>query len=276
LVPQLPPPPTVPLPDSPLSDACGLRPLKPDGTPWSCTFHDDFDGSALDRAKWAPQTFFTSGTEDVYACYRDDPSNVSVHDGLLSLTMLKLDAPQPCATGAAPSTLQSGMVTTYHLFSQQYGRFEARIRNTAASAPGLHEVFWLWPDDRYSAINWPTSGEIDVSETYSVYDTLSIPFLHYQPIPQGGSEASEPGVNTAWNCTAYRGLWNTYTVEWTPSSITILVNGQTCLVNTSADPAFQKPYIISLTQGLGTTGNEMTADTPFPASMDVDYVRVWK
>jgi hypothetical protein len=272
LVPTLPPPPTVPLPEiPPLSDACGLRPLKADGTPWSCTFHDDFDGSTLDRTRWVPQTVFSSGTADTYACYRDDPANVHVHDGMLSLTLLQLADPAPCGDGRAPTTLQSGMVSTWHLFSQQYGRFEARIRNTASAGPGLHEVFWLWPDDRYSTIDWPTSGEIDVSETYSAYNTLSVPFLHYGTSP----EVSQPGVNTAWDCTAYRGLWNTYTVEWTPSQVTILVNGQTCLTNTTADPAFQKRYIVALTQGLGTGGNAMTAQTPIPATMDVDYVRVW-
>jgi beta-glucanase (GH16 family) len=254
-------------------DACGARPLKADGTAWSCTFDDDFGGSALDRTKWAPQTVFSSGTDERYACYRDDPSNVRVHDGMLSLTLLQLEAPAPCGVDRAPTPLQSGMVTTYHLFSQQYGRFEARIRNTATSSPGLHEAFWLWPDDRVTSTQaWPDAGEIDVSETYSTHPNLSIPFLHYSADAAG----PQPGVNTAWDCTANRGQWNTYTLEWTPTSITILVNGQTCLVNRSADPAFQKPYIISLTQGLGTYGNEMTADTPLPATMDVDYVRVWQ
>jgi beta-glucanase (GH16 family) len=268
------PAPRTPAPAQPTTyDACGARPLKADGTPWTCTFDDDFDGSALDRTKWVPQTYFTSGTEENYACYRDDPSNVDVHDGMLTLTMLKLDAPAPCGVDRAPTPLQSGMVTTYHLFSQQYGRFEARIRNTATSAPGLHEAFWLWPDDRVpSTETWPNAGEIDVSETYSVHPDLSIPFLHYS----ADADGPRSGVNTAWDCTAQRGQWNTYTLEWAPRRIEIQVNGRTCLVNTSGDPAFQKPYIISLTQGLGSEGNEMGPDTPFPATMDVDYVRVWK
>jgi hypothetical protein len=54
------------------------------------------------------------------------------------------------------------------------------------------------------------------------------------------------------------------------------VNGRSCLVNTSADPAFQKPYIVSLTQMLGTATNAYDGRTPLPATMSVDYVRVWK
>lgn len=63
---------------------------------------------------------------------------------------------------------------------------------------------------------------------------------------------------------------------WTPSSITISINGTTCLVNTSADPAFQKRYIIDLTEAMGAGFDEASSSTPLPATMDVDYVRVWQ
>ncbi|RNM17734.1 glycoside hydrolase family 16 protein [Nocardioides pocheonensis] len=258
-----------------LYDACGARPRKADGTAWSCTFHDEFDGTALDRTKWVPQTAFVTGDATAgYACYMDDPKNVSVANGMLSLTVRKETSPQPCGspTSSVTSYYTSGSVSTYHLFSQKYGRFEARIRNTASSVAGLHEAFWLWPDDRYSAINWPTTGEIDVAETYSLYNSVAIPFLHYSA-DAGGPQS---GVNTAWNCTAYRGVWNTYTLEWTPTTLTIYVNGRTCLTNTSGDPAFQKRYIVAFTQALGNTKNAMVASTPVPATMDVDYLRVWQ
>ena len=57
------------------------------------------------------------------------------------------------------------------------------------------------------------TGEIDVAETYSLYNSVAIPFLHYAA-DAGGPQS---GVNTAWNCTAYRGVWNTYALEWTPT-----------------------------------------------------------
>jgi beta-glucanase (GH16 family) len=256
-------------------DACGAQPRKPDGTSWSCAFQDDFDGSSLDRAKWLPQTVFSSGSPGAYACYADDPSVVDVANGSLNLTVRQVSAPVSCeADGKTISTSYlAGMVTTYHLFSQQYGRFEARIRNTATSAPGLHEAFWLWPDDRVASTEvWPNAGEIDVSETYSGSSGLSIPFLHYS----ADSGGPQPGVNTAWDCAASRGQWNTYTLVWSPTSIEIVVNGRTCLVNTSADPAFQKPYIVAFTEGLGAAGNEYDGRAPLPATMNVDYLRVWR
>jgi hypothetical protein len=55
------------------------------------------------------------------------------------------------------------------------------------------------------------------------------------------------------------------------------MNGTSCLVNTSADPAFQKRYIINLTQGIGgATWNKLVEGTPVPATMEVDYVKVWR
>ncbi|MBO9523022.1 MAG: glycoside hydrolase family 16 protein [Nocardioidaceae bacterium] len=257
------------------SDACGVRPAKADGSLWACTFADDFSGTTLDRTKWMPQTQFTSGVQAAHACYLDDPSVISQSNGALNLTLRKVETPVSCSFGGSrqPSSYVSGSVMTYHLFSQQYGRFEARIKNAASGVPGLHEAFWLWPDDRVaSTAVWPVAGEIDIAETYSSHPNLAIPFLHYSADAYG----PVPGTNTAWNCTAYRGVWNTYTLEWSASRLEIKVNGKTCLVNTSGDQAFQKPYIMALTQLMGASGNEYDGRAPLPATMNVDYVRVWK
>jgi beta-glucanase (GH16 family) len=255
----------------PSADACGPQTLKADGTAWRCTFVDNFSGTTLDRSKWQPQTSFASGSLLMRACYLDDPSTVSVAGGNLVLAVRRVLAPASCGF-LTTTNYVAGMVSTYHLFSQQYGRFQARMFTTATSFPGLHEAFWLWPDDRVpSTAAWPAAGEIDVSETYSIYPDLSIPFLHYSADAGG----PQPGVNTAWDCAAPRGQWNTYTLEWGPERIEILVNGKSCLVNTSADPAFQKPYIVLLTAALGDDANGFDGRAPIPATTLVDYVKVW-
>jgi beta-glucanase (GH16 family) len=275
------PTPAAPTPADPAAeplpaDACGAALLAADGTRRPCTFADDFDGTQLDRTKWLPQTnFITGDLSGAYACYRDHPDNVAVADGALQLTLRKESTPVPCGHQAtAPSVFTAGGVSTYHLFSQRYGRFEARVKTTASAAPGLQEAFWLWPDDRQAIpVLWPEAGEIDIAETYSQYPRLAIPFLHYTADDNGGPV---PDLNTAWDCAAARGVWNTYALEWTPSRLQISVNGRTCLVNTSGDAAFQRQYIVALTQGLGLSTNAPVAATPLPARMSVDYVRVWQ
>jgi len=257
------------------TDACGVQPVKADGTPWRCTFVDNFSGNVLDRTKWTPQTIFVSGTTDVHACYRDDPANVGVRYGALYLRLVKLASPAPCGLpGYSPTRYQSGSVTTWHRFSQQYARFEARTKNTATGYPGLHEAFWLWPDERYGSTSpWPYSGEIDVAETFSVHSTLSVSALHYS----ADADGMQPGLNMQV-CAARRGVWNTFRLEWSPTRIEFFVNGRSCLVNTSGDPAFQKRYIMSLTEAIGPAdmGNMPVVQTPVPATYQVDYVRVWE
>ncbi|WP_028651907.1 glycoside hydrolase family 16 protein [Nocardioides halotolerans] len=260
------------------SDACGPQPLKADGTRWSCTFNDDFAGSALDRTKWVPQTIFSSGNFLVgpYACYYDDPSLISVSGGALHLTVRGLAPPRQCmeVVPLLPTSYGAGMVSTYHLFSQQYGRFEARFRTTRTDKPGLQESWWLWPDDREGILaSWPLAGEIDIVETYSKYPGLGIPFLHYTGNDNGGPV---PGLNTSWDCEARRGVFNTYTLVWTATSLEAFVNGESCLLNTSGNTAFMKKYILNLTQALGTGDNSYTGTAPLPATMDVDYVKVWQ
>jgi beta-glucanase (GH16 family) len=258
------------------TDACGARPVKADGQLWSCTFADDFEGTTLDRDAWMPQTNVVSGIKAAHACYLDDPDNVSVSGGDLHLTVRQEDSPVPCVNKSLgdTSSYSAGSVMTYHRFSQQYGRFEVRMKSAPASVPGLQETFWLWPDDRVqSDVTWPAAGEIDVAELYSQYPHLVIPFLHYTAYDNGGPY---PGLNTAWNCAAERGVFNTYTLLWSADRLEIDVNGKVCLVNTSGDPAFQKPYIIALSALLGTAANALTSSTPLPATLDVDYVRVWR
>jgi hypothetical protein len=65
-------------------------------------------------------------------------------------------------------------------------------------------------------------------------------------------------------------------VEWSPTRIEILINGVSCLVNTSGDPAFNKKYIVAVTQGMGTDSNSYIGTAPLPATTDVDYVKVWQ
>jgi beta-glucanase (GH16 family) len=255
------------------SDACGPRPAKPGGGLWACSFHDEFGGSTLNPRKWVRQTNFVTGTRAQHACYRG--ANVTVANGQLNLVVRREHRYFRCVNTSrgAYTRYSAGSVMTYHLFSQAYGRFQARIRVSDTSQPGLHEAFWLWPDDRYSTGVWPAAGEIDVAELYSGRPDRAVPYLHYTADDNGGAIQ---GVNFSRNCVAHRGVFNTYTLTWSATRLAIAVNGRPCLVNTSGDPAFRKRYIIALTSGLGTGPNAWTSATLLPSTMNVDYVRVWR
>ena len=73
------------------------------------------------------------------------------HD-LLSGGYLSLRAParwrrSTCAypAAASPPTTQAGMVSTWGLFDQSYGAFEARAKLPVVTVDGLQETLWLYP-----------------------------------------------------------------------------------------------------------------------------------
>ena len=166
------------------------------------------------------------------------------------------------------------MVTTRKRSTRSTGRSRSGPRLPNPDAAGLQETFWLYPQNlTYGA--WPASGEIDFAEFYGSLPDYDIPFIHY------AESADDPNV-TAFDCTINPTQFNTYEADWTPTSLTILYNGQVCLTDkwlpTPGDPApFNQPFFLALTQALGLTGsNALNAETPLPATTQIDWVRAWE
>jgi beta-glucanase (GH16 family) len=245
----------------------GTSPLALAGQ-WNCTFDDEFDGTTLNASLWQPQLTATSGFVAGPDCYVDNPNTISVSNGNLNLSVVKV--PSTKCVGAYYSQYEAGTVSTRSLFTQTYGAFEVNAKLPVSTAPGLQETFWLYPQNlTYGA--WPASGEIDFAEFYSEYPTYDIPYIHYS------KSSSDPNV-TSYKCGIDPTQFNTYEVDWTPAAITILYNGNVCLVDTPiGGPApFNDPFFIALTQALGLSGgNAVTSKTPLPATTEVNWVRAW-
>lgn len=241
-------------------DECGRAPKKPNGKPWRCSFADSFKGKKLSK-------FWVQHPEKVplgrgASCKKR--KNANVKHGQLQLTVNRTESTFGCQ-------FHVGAVTTYRTFSQKYGRFQARIKAKKAAVRGLQEAFWLWPDDRFNKEkNYPASGEIDISETYSQFPNLSVPYLHYK------KERGDPGPQTKQDCKSQRGKWHIYTLLWSPKRIEIKIDGKTCIVNKSGNRAFDKRYIICLSALNGLGPNGVSSKTPLPSTMRVDWVRVWR
>jgi beta-glucanase (GH16 family) len=278
------PTPTSTAPGAP--DCAGEYPVKVDGTPWVCTFDDEFSGSTLDPTKWSPIVSSASGANGGGACFVNTPNNISQADGYLTLTVRQEAAAFVCKTpsGGFTTTYSSGEVATYTKFSQTYGRFEVRASFPAATVAGLQSALWLWPDNPLKYGAWPTSGEIDIAEEYSLLADRAVPYVHYLYNPYTVSTLTHTNVVTNNYCMISDvHAFHDYVVEWTPTTMTILYDGNTCLIDnysayaplTGSQP-FDQPFFVALTQSLGSSTNAVTAATPLPASTQVDYVRVWK
>jgi beta-glucanase (GH16 family) len=263
------------------SDCGGTTIYKSNGTKWTCTFDDEFDGTSLNTKKWTPVTTATSGYHSGIECDVNSSNNLSVSGGALKLTVRKEAAPFVCTDplGNYQTQYTSASLTSLNNFSQTYGYFEVKAKFPAATVAGLQSSLWMWPVNALKyGYSWPASGEIDIAEWYSEYPQLAIPSIHYNPA--GGSDPDDTNDYCAIaNPTEY----NTYGVTWTPTTLTITYDGDTCLVDTwnpaapLVKPApFNEPFVLELTQALGIyTNNFNPSATQLPASTYVDWVRAW-
>src|SRR4051794_36031958 len=142
----------------------GENPVKLDGSPYTCTFTEDFTDPTLDSSKWmvatTAQSGFTGGE-----CYVDSPNNVSISGGSLHLTSRVEPSPFVCHSpyGDFKTTQTAGSVLSWGKFAQTYGRFEFQARFPSANTPDFDSALWMYPQNpAYGA--WPNSGEIDVAE----------------------------------------------------------------------------------------------------------------
>jgi beta-glucanase (GH16 family) len=263
----------------------GEETLVADGTTWDCTFDSEFTGNTLDTTKWTPIVTSAGGfTSGDVACFVNTPDNIAVGNGYLSLTAREEAAPFVCNDpyGNFMTQYTSGSVATVGLFSQTYGRVEVMAKVPSTSVPGLQSSFWLYPESAASA-PVTTQAEIDIAETFSNEPGLAIPYLHYQPDMLNESAATNTNIVTKNTCTINPDQFNDYVVEWSQSTITIIYNGTTCLIDhydetlTPPGTPFNQPLFINLTQALGIGNDNFDpATTPLPATTEIEYVRAWQ
>ncbi len=250
-------------------DPCGEPVLRPSGTPWRCTFADNFEGGALDPDRWAPLTTLASGARQP-ECRIDDPANIAVSDGVLTLTALRTAEPITCksAKGDYRTRLTAGGITTSKRFAQAFGRVEIRAALPAYRGVGFHSALWLYPQaEAYGA--WPASGEIDLAEYRTGLPDTVVPTVHFQ-------RAGQHAVVADYTCAVENPEeFHTYLLVWTPDGISFSYDGEVCLTVGAGRP-FDQPFFLILNQSHGIHGNAPDETTPKSATMTIDSVKVWR
>jgi beta-glucanase (GH16 family) len=241
--------PAKPLPKTRSSTGAGGSgaPVGAPGT-WHSIFDDEFNGTTLDTSKWSTGWLSPGITAPVNSseleCY--DPSQVTVANGELDLSLISKS--EACGGGSHPYA--SGMVNTNGKFSYTYGYLEARVWLPGSGA--ISDWPAVWTDGQ----SWPADGELDVMEGLSGQACW-----HFHD-PQGG-----PG-----NCSkaSYTGGWHTFGADWEPGTVTYYYDGAAVGTINSGITSSPMYLILNLGADHGNSGPLQ------PATMRVDYVRVWQ
>jgi beta-glucanase (GH16 family) len=272
------------------TDCAGTTPpiAPPSGT-WACTFDDEFNGTSLDASKWQPQltatSDYTTGYGSHLVCYVDNPQTISESGGTLNLSIVH--TPDTACPGLqenlSRTSYEGGDVSSYQLFSQKYGFFEARAEMPATTVQGLQETLWLYPEDENLYGPWPDSGEIDYAEFYSIDAADDFPVVRYPGYRNDPNSSSPNGCGLSGVSAA--GQFNTYALSWTPTTLTVYFNGVPCISDvyapyvTSPDTApepFNQPFFLAFTAALGPSYDNLTSATPLPATTKIDWMRAWQ
>lgn len=236
----------------------------PSGTNWSLTFADEFNGNSLDPLKWSVGIPWDPGATTA--------SGVSVGGGYLSLTSSRVNG--TTFTGATIATENSSY---NELFGMTYGYVEASIK--LCSVPGSWPTFWMLES------GWPP--ELDISEDPVFVSGTNLNEysnnIHYTN-SSGDAASLGNGVFNPNQGNLAAGF-NTYGMQWTPTSVTFYLNGavESTITNSTAIANLVKsgggPMYLILSQGTGSypgTPSESQWPDGTNSVYQVDWVRVWK
>ena len=257
---------------------------------WELVFDDEFSGNSLDTGTWNyvtgyyinddPGTWGWGNNELEH--YTDSERNVYVQNGVLNLTAYN----EPKSFPQDPNRYaqySSGKITTENKFSFKYGRIDFRAK--LPSGNGLWPALWLLPnDDTYGT--WAASGEIDVMEARGRVPGATSGAIHF-----GGTWPANTYMDGAYsfsNGERFDTDFHTYSLVWEEDMLKWYVDGElfffansdqwySTASNSKRAPFDKEFYIImNLAVGGWFDNGVVPGEGDIPATMQVDYVRVYK
>lgn len=243
-----------------------------EGLIWS----DEFDGDRLDYDKWFPETGASGWGNNELQNYTAI-QNTEVSDGTLKIIAKKVFEGERQERG----DYTSARLTSLDSFT--YGRMEIRAKMPDLKGNGLWPAIWMLGDAIRSGGGWPDSGEIDIMEYVSYapnqfYATIHSNANNHRDGTQLGSGAvSLPTIEEEFN---------TFGIIWEEDFIKFYVNDPNNTIFRVNKPAeanndnwpFDKPHFFLLNMAVGGDwgGAQGLDDANFPATMEIDYVRVYE
>lgn len=212
-------------------------------------FNDEFNIPRLDISKWT--TELTWGRINPPELQYYTPDGFTFEDGALHIIANK--------TPLNGMEYTSGVITTHQSFQFTYGQVEARLRVPAGQ--GLWPALWLLD---YNG----SANEIDILEILGNQPDILYMAMHY---PDSNGESQNTMESYAGP--DFSADYHIFSVDWSPTAVIWYVDGIERYRMTDHVPTQPMYLIINLAVG-GDWPGAPDDTTIFPASFDIDYIRV--
>ena len=244
--------------------------------PYKLIWADEFEGTALDVAKWQIEQGGNGWGNLEKQNYTDRSKNLRIENGSLVIEAFK--------ETFGSNNYTSARITTKDKVSFKYGKIEARI--SLPVGKGTWPAFWtLGSSITYS--RWPLCGEIDIMEHIGSDPTMISHAVHTSE--KNGSKGNN------WYSRKYlsnlENNYHTYGIEWEEKAsegddnISFFIDGvksttlwEQHINSTSSNWPFNEPNFLILNLALGGKMGGTIDDNIFANQviMKVDYVRVYQ
>lgn len=239
---------------------------------WKLVWSDEFNYTGLpDSTKWNYDTDGNNygwGNNEAQWYTKARPENTMVSNGTLKITAWK----EP----TSGKEYSSGRLTTKNKGDWKYCRVEVKAK--LPEGRGMWPAIWMLPtDNKYGG--WPRSGEIDIMENVGCDPYVIVASAHtfsYNHV-QGTQKNNKLAVPDCYS------KFHVYALEWEADEYRVFVDDQLYFTfknekTGSNEWPFDQPFHLILNVAVGGNWGGMKGidDAIFPASMEVDYVKVYR
>ena len=234
--------------------------VAPEG--YRLVWNDEFDGTGL-GSDWTYEVAGPGFVNNELQSYVKGTDVTEVSDGTLKINLYK-----------DGDDIKSARIYAKRNEGWQYGYIEARIK--LPEGKGTWPAFWMMP---VNFTTWPGDGEIDIMESVGYDPNVVVSTIHCNKYNNGGTaiESARTTVPTAYSD------FHTYACEWSAEKMIFYVDGEELLTyvndGTGKDAwPFDAPFyvILNLAWGGSWGGQQGVDESCLPATMEVDYVRVFQ